>query len=47
MREWSLRAGDPLNLMLAADMRFCAPNYANDHIWEMELGAGAPSGLFP
>jgi hypothetical protein len=45
MREWSLQAGDPLNLMLAADIRFSTPNYVNDHIWEMELGSGDPPAL--
>ena len=45
MQEWSLQAGDPLNLTLAADMRLSAPNYVNDHIWELELGAGDPPAL--
>lgn len=45
MREWSLRAGDPLNLTLAADTRLSTPNYVNDHIWELELGTGVPSAL--
>jgi len=45
MREWLLRAGDPLNLTLAADMRFSTPNYVNDHIWELELGSGEPPAL--
>jgi len=45
MREWSLRAGDPLNLTLAADTRLCTPNYVNDHIWELELGSGEPAAL--
>jgi hypothetical protein len=45
MQEWSLRAGDPLNLTLAADMRFSPPNYVNDHIWELELGSGNPPAL--
>lgn len=45
MREWSLRAGDPLNLTLAADMRLSTPDYANDQIWEMELGTGDPPAL--
>ena len=45
MQEWSLRAGDPMNLTLTADARLSAPNYVNDHIWEMELGAGDPSAL--
>ncbi len=26
-------------------MRFSAPNYVNDHIWEMELGSGEPPAL--
>ena len=45
MREWSLRAGDPLNLTLAADMRLSTPNYVNDHTWEMVLGSGEPPTL--
>ncbi|MDD2921593.1 MAG: hypothetical protein PHQ36_04835 [Anaerolineales bacterium] len=39
MRDWSLTQGDPLYLTLAADARFCKPDYLNDHIWEAELGA--------
>ena len=31
--------------MLAADRRLSAPNYVNDHIWEMELGTGEPPTL--
>jgi hypothetical protein len=45
MRDWSLGLGAPLNLTLSADARFCAPNYVNDHIWELELGSGEPAGL--
>ncbi len=45
MFEWSLRAGNPLNLTLAADMRFSAPDYVNDHIWELEWGSGDPPAL--
>ena len=45
MQEWSLRAGDPLNLTLSADMRLSMPDYVNDHIWEMELGSGDPPAL--
>ncbi len=51
MRDWSLRssstsqAGDPLFLTLAADARLCEPDYVNDHIWELEIGAGEPAGL--
>ncbi len=39
MRDWSLSFGDPLYLVLAADARFCKPDYVNDHIWEAEIGA--------
>ena len=39
MRDWSLSLGDPLYLTLAADARLCKPDYFNDHIWEVELGA--------
>lgn len=45
MRTWSLRPGDPLELTLAADFRFCAPDYVNDHIWELEIGTGDPPAL--
>jgi hypothetical protein len=45
MREWSLKAGDPLSLTLAADMRLCKPDYLNDQIWELELGGGEPAAL--
>lgn len=45
MREWSLGAGDPLALTLAADARLGAPDYVNDHIWELALGAGEPAAV--
>lgn len=45
MREWSLHAGDPLNLTLAADVRLSAPSYVNDHSWEMDLGSGEPPAI--
>ena len=45
MRDWTLGPGDPLNLTLAADFRLCAPDFANEHIWELELGGGDPSAL--
>ncbi len=45
MREWSLQAGDPLSLTLAADMRLCKPDYFNDQIWELEIGGGEPAAL--
>ncbi len=45
MRDWSLQAGDPLSLIIAADTRLCKPDYLNDHIWELEMGAGEPAAL--
>jgi hypothetical protein len=45
MREWLLSPGDPLCLTIAADARLCAPDYANDHIWELEPGTGEPAAL--
>src|SRR3990170_8314517 len=45
MRDWSLGQGKPLYLTLAADARLCTPDYVNDHIWELVLGAGEPPAL--
>ncbi len=45
MREWSLGPGDPLYLTLAADARLSKPDYVNDHIWEMEMGASEPAAV--
>ncbi|GAB4503493.1 MAG: hypothetical protein Fur0043_04850 [Anaerolineales bacterium] len=45
MRIWSLGEGDPLFLTLAADARLAAPNYVDDHIWELELAGGEPPAL--
>jgi hypothetical protein len=45
MRDWSLGSGDPLALTLAADFRFCTPDYLNDQIWELETGNGDPPAL--
>ncbi|MBN1440622.1 MAG: hypothetical protein JW929_14535 [Anaerolineales bacterium] len=45
MREWNLQAADPLSLFLAADARFCAPDYADDQVWELCLRGGDPPAL--
>lgn len=45
MRDWILGAGAPLALTLAADFRLSAPDYTDDHIWELELGGGDPPAL--
>jgi hypothetical protein len=46
MRDWSLHLGDPLHLSLAADSRLCQPDYLNDHIWEVEVGAADAERAF-
>jgi hypothetical protein len=45
MREWNLKAGDPLQLTLAADARFSSTDYCDDQIWELTLGGGDPPAL--
>jgi len=45
MRLWSLGAGDPVLLTLAADARLAGADYSNDHIWELEPGSGDPSAV--
>jgi hypothetical protein len=45
MREWNLQATDPLSLFLAADARFCAPDYTDDQVWELCLRGGDPPAL--
>ena len=45
MRNCNLTSGDPLQLTIAADARLIAPNYVNDHIWELDLSGGDPSAI--
>ena len=45
MRTWNLAPGDPLQLTIAADARLTRPDYANDHIWDLDLGGGDPSAV--
>jgi hypothetical protein len=45
MREWTLGAGDPLELTVSADFRLCIPDYVNDHIWEAVISGGEPPAL--
>jgi hypothetical protein len=45
MRTWNLQAGDPLSLFLAADARFCSPDYTDDQVWEFCLRGGDPPAL--
>jgi hypothetical protein len=45
MREWHLKAGDPLSLTLSADARMGPTDYFNDQIWEISLNGGEPPAL--
>ena len=45
MRDWNLASGDPLSLTLAADAALGPADYANDHIWELDLGGGEPPAI--
>jgi hypothetical protein len=45
MREWNLKAGDPLSLVLAFDARLGPTDYTDDQIWEIQLGGGDPPAL--
>ena len=45
MREWSLKSGDPLSLILAADARLGVIDYFNDQIWEFSIGGGTPPAM--
>jgi mannosylglycerate hydrolase MGH1-like protein len=45
MREWSLKPGDPLTLVISADARLGKTDYVNDHTWELDLGGGEPPAL--
>ncbi len=45
MREWNLKAGDPLTLSIAADARLGFTDYIDDQIWELSLRGGEPPAL--
>lgn len=45
MREWNLKAGDPLSLILASDARLGPTDYLDDQIWELALSGGDPPAL--
>lgn len=45
MRNWQLTVSDPLSLCLAADVRQFQTDYADDQIWELELGSGQSPAL--
>jgi hypothetical protein len=45
MKTWYISSGQPYRFTIAADTRFCSPDYANDHIWELSIGQGEPPAL--
>ena len=45
MRIWNLGPDDPLCLTMAADSRLTDLDYANDQIWELQLGRGTPAAI--
>jgi hypothetical protein len=45
MKTWHISSNDPSSFTIAADARFCSPDYANDHIWELSIGQGEPPAL--
>jgi hypothetical protein len=45
MREWQLKAGDPLALTLASDVRLGPTDYFDDQVWELCLDGGDPPAL--
>ncbi len=45
MREWNLKAGEPLSLTLAADANLGTTDYCNDQIWELSLASGEPPAV--
>ena len=45
MRDWHLTQSDPYTLRLAADVRLGPTDYADDHIWQLELAGADPAAL--
>lgn len=45
MRDWNLRAAEPLAVTLAADARLGPTDYCNDQIWELRSDGGEPPAL--
>ncbi|MEP7358174.1 MAG: hypothetical protein ABI847_13095, partial [Anaerolineales bacterium] len=45
MRDWNLTQADPYTLRLAADVRLGPTDYADDHIWQLELAGAEPAAL--
>jgi hypothetical protein len=45
MKTWHISSDDPTTFTIAADARFCTPDYNNDQIWEVSIGQGEPPSL--
>lgn len=45
MREWNLKAGEPVSLNLSADARLTNTDYCNDQTWELCLTGGEPPAI--
>ena len=45
MREWQLKAGDPLAMRFAADVRLGRTDYADDQSWEVMFGTADEPAL--
>jgi hypothetical protein len=45
VRTWHLAPSDPYTLRLAADVRLGPTDYADDHIWQLELAGAEPPAL--
>ena len=45
MRTWNINRENPLYLTLAADYRFSAPQFTNDHIWELKFEGSEPPAV--
>jgi hypothetical protein len=45
VRDWRLTQADPYTLRLAADARLGPTDYADDHIWQLDLAGAEPPAL--
>ncbi|MFN8378595.1 MAG: hypothetical protein U0452_07975 [Anaerolineae bacterium] len=45
LRRWRLTPADPYCAIIAADARFCATDYSDDQIWELQIGEGDSAAL--
>ena len=45
MRTWNINREVPPYLTLAADYRLSAPQFTNDHIWELKMEGNEPPAM--